>query len=307
VIGFATTGQYITRVSAAAFLIPGFGSLEETTIELMPPATIELAQTVVEGAVRSADGTRIGFRKLGSGPALLFVHGSVSTHTDWMRVAKLLAPSYTCYALDRRGRSHSGNGHSPYSLDREYEDIEAVMTQTGPLAALIGHSYGAICTLGAALRTPVSKLVIYEPPLPVGGLVAGEYFETYARAVAEGDLDTALEIGLSHFTRLSEKAIAQLRASKAWPRLRILAASWTRELHVVDTLSPVIDHYAAITCPVLMLVGALSPEHPMQDASSALARTLPNTRVEAIPGQGHMAMRDAPDIVAGLIRNFLNS
>jgi Predicted hydrolases or acyltransferases (alpha/beta hydrolase superfamily) len=273
----------------------------------MPPATIESIQPVIEGSVHSADGTRIGYRQLGNGPALLFVHGSVSTHTDWMRVARLLAPHYTCYALDRRGRSHSGNGRLPYCLDREYEDIEAVMSKSGPLAALIGHSYGAICTLGAALRTPVAKLVIYEPPLNVGGPIAGEYLAPYMRAVAEGDLDTALEIGLSRFTRLTENVIAQMRASKAWPRLRALATSWSRELYVMDTIDPTVDRFAAIACPVLMMVGALSPEHPMHDASRALAGVLPNTLVETIPGHGHMAMRDAPEYVARLIEKFLKA
>ena len=257
--------------------------------------------------MHSTDGTRIGYRRLGNGPALIFVHGSMSTHTDWMRVARLLAPHYTCYALDRRGRSHSGNGRLPYSLEREYEDIEALMAQAGPLAALIGHSYGAICTLGAALRNPVAKLVVYEPPLPVGGPIAGEYLEQYARAIAAGDPDTALEIGLSRFTRLPAHAIALLRASKAWPRLRTLAANWTRELKAMDALDPSVDRYAAITGPVLMLVGALSPEHPMHDASRALVRALPNARVETIPGQGHMAMRDAPEFVANSIKRFLES
>jgi pimeloyl-ACP methyl ester carboxylesterase len=273
----------------------------------MPPATIESVQPVIEGSVHSADGTRIGYRRLGNGPALLFVHGSVSTHTDWMRVAKLLASRYTCYALDRRGRSHSGNGRLPYCLEREYEDIEAVTAQTGPLAALIGHSYGAICTLGAALRNPVPRLVLYEPPLPVGGLVAGEFFEHYARAIAKGDLDTALEIGLSKFTRLPDHIIALMRASKAWPRLRLLAVSWERELHVLDTLDQTVDRFSAITCPVLMMVGELSPAHPMHDASRALAQVLPSVKVETIRGHGHMAMRDAPDVVARLIENFLKS
>jgi pimeloyl-ACP methyl ester carboxylesterase len=222
-----------------------------------------------------------------------------------MRVARLLAPHYTCYALDRRGRSHSGNGRLPYSLEREYEDIEAMMAHTGPLAALIGHSYGAICTLGATLRNPVAKLVVYEPPLPVGGLIADEKLESYARAIAEGDLDAALEIGLSSFTRLPAHIITLMRASKAWPRLRTLAPGWTRELQAMDTLDPSVDRYAAIACPVLMLVGAMSPEHPMQDASRALAQMLPDTRVETIPGHGHMAMRDAPEFVARLIEGFL--
>jgi pimeloyl-ACP methyl ester carboxylesterase len=229
----------------------------------------------------------------------------MSTHTDWMRVARLLAPHYTCYALDRRGRSHSGNGRLPYSLEREYEDIEAMMSQTGPLTALIGHSYGAICTLGAALRNPVAKLIVYEPPLPVGGLIAGESLEPYARAIAEGNLDAALEFGLSRFTRLHERIISLMRASKAWPRLRTLASGWTRELQAMDTLDPSVDRYASIACPVLMLVGALSPEHPMQDASRALAEVLPDVRMEAIPGHGHMAMRDAPEFVSHLIAGFL--
>lgn len=255
--------------------------------------------------MHSADGTRIGFRRLGSGPALLFVHGSMSTHTDWMRVARLLATRYTCYALDRRGRSHSGNGRLPYSLEREYEDIQALMTRTGPLAALIGHSYGAICALEAALGNPIAKLIVYEPPLPVGGLIAGDFLAPYTRAIAKGDPDTALEIGLSQFTRLPAYVIANMRTSKAWPRLRTLAASWTRELQAMDTLGPSVDAYAAISCPVLMLVGALSPEHPMHDASRALVEVLANVRVELIPGHAHMAMRDAPELVANLIRGFL--
>lgn len=255
--------------------------------------------------MHSADGTRIGYRRLGSGPALLFVHGSVSTHTDWMRVARLLAPRYTCYALDRRGRSHSGNGRLPYSLDREYEDIEAVRSQTGPLAALIGHSYGAICTLGAALRNPVAKLVIYEPPLPVGGAIAGEPLEQYAQAIASGGIDLALEIGLNRFTRLPAHIVDLMRVSKAWPHLRKLAPGWTRELQAMDELDPSVDRYAAVSCPVLMLVGALSPEHPMHDASRALAQVLPNAKVETISGHGHMAMRDAPVLVARLIEEFL--
>jgi pimeloyl-ACP methyl ester carboxylesterase len=151
----------------------------------MPAAALEHSQPVIiEGSVVSADGTRIAYRRLGTGPVLVFVHGSVSTHTDWMRVAKLLAPHYTCYTIDRRGRAHSGPGHSSYSLEREYEDIAAVIAQTGPVAALIGHSYGAICTLGAALRNPVPRLVVYEPPLPTGGPIAGEFLEPYKRAIA---------------------------------------------------------------------------------------------------------------------------
>lgn len=267
---------------------------------------MEHAQPVItEGFVYSADGTRIAYRRLGSGPALVLVHGSISTHTDWMRVAKLLASRYTCYAMDRRGRAHGSAGRSAYCLEREYEDIAAVMEEAGPLAALVGHSFGAICTLGAALRQPVARLIVYEPPLPVGGPIAGELLEPYARAIAQGDPDAALELGLSGFTRLRPQEIAAMRASKAWPRLCALAPSWVRELEAMDGLDRSVDRYAAISCPVLLLVGSMSPEHPMRDAARALAQVLPDVRVETMAGQDHMALRNAPEMVTCLIERFL--
>jgi pimeloyl-ACP methyl ester carboxylesterase len=273
-----------------------------TLLEHVPAA-------VAEGSVHSADGTRIAFRRLGSGPAVVFVHGSVSTHTDWMPVARLLADRFTCYAMDRRGRAKSGEGVGPYSIDREHEDIVAVLaaakTETGSDAALIGHSYGAICALGVAMRHAVPRLVLYDPPLPAGGLIAGENLVPYSSAVAEGDLDKALELGLAAFPRMPAAAIAALRTSRAWPRLRALAKSWIRELEAMDAQSPDLTHYRALSCPSMLLVGSLSPEHPMLDAARALAAVLPGVRVEWLPDQGHGAMRTAPEMVARLIREFL--
>ena len=257
--------------------------------------------------MHSHDGTRIGFRRLGSGPAVVFVHGSVSTHTDWMPVARLLASSHTCFVMDRRGRRGSGAGHSPYCIEREYEDVLAVRVAAGPGAFLVGHSYGAICALGSAMLSPAPRLVLYEPPLAVGGPIAGENLAVYSRAVAEGDLDYAMEIGLSRFTRLSDDVIAAIRVSRAWPRLRALAASWIRELEAMDQSGPSVTCYSAITCPVLMLAGDQSPEHPMLNASRALARVLPNVCMETLTGQGHTAMRSAPELVARLIGGFLSA
>lgn len=207
--------------------------------------------------------------------------------------------------MDRRSHAHSGPGVSDYSIEREYEDVWAVMDVAGPDAILAGHSFGAICAMGAALLRPVPRLVLYEPPLPVRGPIAGEYLAPYIRAIAEGDVDTALAIGLSKFTRLGDEAILAMRASRAWPRLRILAPSWINELRAMDSRPRSVEHYRALTCPTLLLNGSVSPEHPMQDASRALAETLPNVRVETLIGQGHMALRDAPQMVARLIADFL--
>lgn len=266
---------------------------------------------VAEGSVHSADGTRIVFRRLGTGSAVVFVHGSVSTHTDWMPSARLLADRFTCFVMDRRGRAKSGEGIGPYSIEREYEDIEAMLavakSETGSEAFLVGHSYGAVCSLGAALRRSVPRLVVYEPPLPVGGPIAGENLGPYARAIAEGDLDRALEFGLSAYPHMPAETILAMRTSRAWPRLRILAKSWIRELEEMDAQSPDLTHFGAIACPTLLLVGSLSAEHPMHDAARALAAVLPDVRVEWLAGQGHTAMREAPEMVARLIRSFLSA
>jgi pimeloyl-ACP methyl ester carboxylesterase len=277
----------------------------------MTTTLLEHAPAVAEGSVYSADGTRIAFRRLGSGPAVVFVHGSVST--DWMPVARLLASRFTCFAMDRRGRAKSGEGVGPYSIEREYEDIAAVLaaaetafgTASGTRPALVGHSYGAICALGAAMRQPVPRLVLYEPPFPVGGLIAGQNLPPYAKAIAEGDLDKALDLGLAAFPRMPAAAILTLRSSRAWPHLRTLAKSWIRELEAMDAQSPDLASYSALSCPTLLLVGSLSPEHPMLDAARALATVLPVVRVETLTGQGHGAMRGAPEMVARLIREFL--
>jgi pimeloyl-ACP methyl ester carboxylesterase len=276
---------------------------------MKPTPTDQPSPAVADGSVRSADGTRIAFRRLGNGPAVVFVHGSLSTHTDWMRVAKLLAGSFTCFLMDRRGRAKSGEGIGPYSMDREVEDIAAVLSAAESDAArepaLAAHSFGAACALEAALRHPVSRLVLYEPPLPAGGLASAEHVAQYAHAVSEGDMDKAVELGLTHFSHLSPEAIALARTSPGWQRLCALAKSWIRELGAIGALSSDVEPYRSLACPSMLLIGSLSPRLPMQQASRALAQVLPNVRVEWLPGQGHTATRTAPAMVASLIREFL--
>ena len=172
--------------------------------------------------MHSADGTRIGFHRLGAGPAIVFVHGSVSTHTDWMPVARLLAPRFTCYCMDRRGRNRSA-ADPAHSIERKYEHILAVLAAAGAGAFLAAHSFGAICALGAALRQPVPRLVLFDPPLPTDGSIEGGHLGSYRQAIEDGRPGLAIEIGFRHFSRLSEEEIAAIRETRAWARLIHLA------------------------------------------------------------------------------------
>ena len=167
------------------------------------------------GTFQSTDGTHIGYFKIGSGPAVVLVHHSLATGASWRLVAEHLAGTLTCYVMDRRGRATSGDAPH-YCIEREYEDIACALAMAGPGANLVAHSYGAVCALGASLFSPPRKLVLYEPPLPVGGTVAGSYLPAYRAAIEAGDPDRALEIGYTHFASVPASKIKFMRASPEW-------------------------------------------------------------------------------------------
>lgn len=114
-------------------------------------------QHVSSHTVESADGTVIGYRKLGSGSPIILVHGSISTGEQWLAVAEQLADANTVYIMDRRGRGLSADAED-YSLNTESDDIKALLDVAGKGASLLGHSYGAICALEAVRTGSVRRL-----------------------------------------------------------------------------------------------------------------------------------------------------
>ena len=258
-----------------------------------------------EGSIHSSDGTRIGFHYFGSGPSLVFVHGSMATHTDWLPAARLLAAHHTCILVDRRGRGRSSFGPAEYSMETECADIAAVITKATDFAALVGHSYGATCCIEAATRLKLPRVALYEPVLSLAAPIAGEYLDPYCQAIAQDDMDEAVQIGMEHFIRYATEEIAGLRATRAWKRLQTLAPTWGRELRVMDTLSTNLERYRSVACPVLLFRGSESPEHPMQRTVRDLASTLPDSRVVTCDGHNHMGLRTAAEQVAREIQSFL--
>jgi pimeloyl-ACP methyl ester carboxylesterase len=255
--------------------------------------------------VESADGISIGYRKLGSGSPILLVHGSVSTGEQWLAVAEQLANRHTVYIMDRRGRGLSADAED-YSLSTEADDIKALLGVAGDGAALLGHSYGAICTL-EAVRTgaSVSSLVLYEPPLPVDAPTAGPALEDYAAAVEAGDGDKALRVAAKHFLRITPEETEGLAASPLWPGMVELTPTWTRELAEIDKTDVFIEQYEKLTVPTLLLVGEASPAH-LVGASRHLNRRLPNVTEEVFLGQNHFAHVMDPASVAAAIDSFLS-
>src|ERR671910_1453332 len=117
----------------------------------------------------SVDGTPIAYSRSGEGTPLVLVHGTAADHSRWAPVLPAFEERFTVYAIDRRGRGGSGDSDD-YAVEREFEDVAAMVDSLGEPVNVLGHSYGGLCALEAALRTRnVRKLVLYDPGIEVAG------------------------------------------------------------------------------------------------------------------------------------------
>jgi len=258
---------------------------------------------ITEGVVQSADGTPIGYLKIGSGPGLVIVHGSISTGDEWVPVANVLAERFTCYLMDRRGRGRSGDALD-YSLDKECEDIKAVLDMAGPDAYLLGHSYGAICTIETANRFSVSKLVLYEAPLPITGSVIPTAFDDMKIAIENSQPEKALLIAYSKIVHESDENIARLQSTPNWNEMIALTPGWVREMQVMQDLEHGVDRFSKMSSPTLLLLGTATAPHHIA-ASDALDEMLPNSRTVKLQDQGHRAHLTSTVDFAKKVTNFL--
>lgn len=257
-----------------------------------------------EHTVGSADGTEIGVVRVGSGMPLVLVHGAWNWGEHWLDVAGELAESHACWVMDRRGRGRSGDG-AGYSFDCEIEDITAVLEAAGPDAGLVGHSSGAIYALEAARRNPVERLVLYEPPLRWAerGDPAG-MVNRVRDLVEDGRPEEAAELFFREEGRLADQGIAFLKTLPEWDAMVALAPICVREWDAILDARLSVDQYRVLPTPTLLLAGSENLDHPSM-ATESLSATLPDVRTALLQGQGHMANRAAPALVADEVRAFL--
>src|SRR5688500_8161181 len=165
------------------------------------------------GRVISADATPIGYRRSGGGTPLVLVHGGAADGTRWTPVLPALEERFTVYAVDRRGRGLSGDT-AAYSIEREFEDIAALVDAIGGPVDLLGHSYGALCSLEATFRTRnVRRLVLYEPPVPTGApLYAGATLDRMQALIDADEPDAMLSVFFREVVGMPEHELALLQA-----------------------------------------------------------------------------------------------
>lgn len=255
----------------------------------------------------SADGTEIAYYVQGSGPALVITHGSIATSDQWLPATAELSRDFTCYVFDRRGRARSGD-NADYSVQSEVEDIRAVMDAAGPGASLLGHSYGALCTLAYALQHEVEgTLILFEPPLPVFGQVAGPKLEDYRAAISAGDNARALEIALVEFVGLPAEALPHVKQTPLWDAILPLAPTWTRELNQIDALGPDIDRYSVLSDKPTHLIGGTGTTAFLLESVRRLNRTIGGSTITELPDLDHFAHLADPVGFAGAVRQGLRA
>jgi pimeloyl-ACP methyl ester carboxylesterase len=269
-----------------------------------PTGTTAWAAT---GRIISADGATIVRHRSGTGPPLLLVHGAGADHTRWATILPALEERFTVHALDRPGRGASGDAGS-YAIEREFDDVAATVDAIGEPVDVLGHSYGVLCALEAALRTTkIRKLVLYEPaiPIPPGArLTSPEHIAAIEARVDAGDRDGALEVLFRGVLGVPPDQIAGLRASPAW-RSRIAAAhTLARELRAESDYVFAPERFATLRTPTLLLLGGDSPPY-FKAATAAVEAALPSSQVVVMPGQQHIAMNTAPGLFLRALIRFL--
>ena len=260
--------------------------------------------------VTSKDGTTIAFDTSGEGPPLLVVGGALNDRHAAETLARLLAPSFTVYAYDRRGRGDSGDTPS-YAVEREVEDLHALVDDAGGTAFAFGHSSGAVLALEAATATPgITKLVLYEPPFIVDDSrppLPDDYVQHLDELVTNGDRDEAVEYFMTVGVGVPAEAIPSMKDSPFWPSLEALAHTLSYDGRIMGDdmagkpLSS--DRWSTVTNPALVIDGGASPPS-LRNAVQALVDVLPNARRQTLEGQTHEV---DPTILTPVVVDFLTS
>jgi pimeloyl-ACP methyl ester carboxylesterase len=240
---------------------------------------------------KSADGTSIAFDRSGEGPALILVSGALSDGSSGIPLAGQLAPTFTVYRYDRRGRGSSGDTQ-PYSAEREIEDLEAIIAEAGGSALVFGHSSGAALSLAAAARTlPITKLAVYEPPyifesdrpLPPRDL-AGRLREL----VSTDQRGAAVKLFMVEGVGMPPEMAAGMASSPVWPGMEALAHTIPYDLTIMENNAVPIERLAIIGIPTLAIDGGASPDwarHSVREVASII----PGARHATLAGQTHNA------------------
>lgn len=255
--------------------------------------------------VTSKDGTTIAFDRLGEGRPVILVSGGSVDRSSNATEAELLAGRFEVFNYDRRGRGPSGDT-PPYAVEREVEDLAAVIDAAGGSAFMYGTSSGAALVLEAAASgLPIGKLALWEPPYILDPSLRppADTAKTFADLVSAGRRGDAVEHFMAKVVGMPAEFVAQARSQPWWAATEALAHTLAYDATIMGDYSLPADRAKLVDAPTLVMVGGASFPFFHQTAE-ALAKALPNGRVRTLEGQTHDV---SPAVIAPVLEEFFGA
>jgi pimeloyl-ACP methyl ester carboxylesterase len=252
--------------------------------------------------VKSRDGTEIALDRIGQGPPVVLVSGGSVDRMSNAGLAQELASDLTVLNFDRRGRGPSGDTQ-PYAIDREIEDIGAVIEAAGGEAGIYGSSSGAVLAmLAAAAGLPIPKVAMWEPPFILEGWPRPpeDQVEQYETMVAEGRRGDAVEFFMSKVVGMPPDFVAGAREQPFWAATEALAHTLAYDARIMGDYRIPADRVANVKADTLVVAGGADMPF-MRETAQALADALPSGSVRFLDGQGHNV---DTAVLAPVLRDF---
>jgi pimeloyl-ACP methyl ester carboxylesterase len=259
--------------------------------------------------VISKDSTSIAYDKLGKGLPLILVDGALCYRASGPNtpLAALLAQHFTVFTYDRRGRGESDE-MKPYSVEREVEDIEALIQEAGGSAYVYGISSGAALALEAAMRLPsIKKVALYEAPFVVDNTrssVPEDYLKQLNTLLDSNNQGGAVKFFMRKGVGVPAIFVFMMQFMPVWSKLKAVAHTLPYDtILTVDNQrgKPLpVDHWTSVTVPSLVVVGGKSPAW-MLNSMQSLSNILPNAKFRTLEGQTHIVK---PTALAPVLREF---
>jgi pimeloyl-ACP methyl ester carboxylesterase len=258
--------------------------------------------------VTSSDGIPIAFDRLDDGPPVIVVCGATCDRALMRPTADELAKRFTVFNYDRRGRGDSGDT-APYAVEREIEDLGALIAEAGGTASVYGHSSGAGLVLhAAAYGLPVAKIVLHDPPYAPDGdeearRISREYGENLKAMLSEDRRGDAVELFMTTMG-IPQETIEGMRHTPRWAALEAMAPTLAYDSEVMGDIGregtiPV-DQASKVTVPAFVLTGGA--DYPwMTDVGRRLADAMPNGRHRVLEGQEHVV---PPEVLVPVLAEF---
>lgn len=261
------------------------------------------------GTVTSKDGTKIAYDRLGSGPAVILVDGALVYRANWglVPLAERLADRFTVFTYDRRGRGESGDT-LPYALEREIEDIEALIETAGGRAFVYGISSGAALALEAQLQMGerIQKLAMYEPPYNADS-IAREQWKEYARkldeVLQEGRAGDAVALFMQ-LTGAGPEDVEGVRQAPIWPLFEAVGHTLAYDAAALGEEADVpVERARRVKVPALVIAGGES--YPfMQETAKKLADAMPQGQLRILEGQTHEV---SEEVLTPVLKEFFST